>query len=89
MDQFLDEVIGVDRRIVLVKISKERHRYSIYACQAEFAAVTVNNAPRHTVAVESTEPEAVLQVIEQLGLRGLLNTSYVRAIKQILAMPGA
>jgi len=89
MDQFLDEVIGVDRRIALVKISKERCRFAIDACQAEFAAVTISKTSRHTVAVESTEPEAALRLIGQMGIQDLVNTSYVREIKRIVGMPEA
>ena len=84
-----ERVIGFDRRIVLVKLSKERYRYAIDACQAEFAAVTINKTSRHTVAVESTEPEAVLRVLGQLGIQSLVNTSYVREIKRIVGVPQA
>ena len=58
---------------MLVKLSKERYRYAIDACQAEFAAVTINKTSRHTVAVESTEPEDVPRVIGQLGIQDLVN----------------
>jgi hypothetical protein len=85
LDDFLNEIIRADNRITLVNISKERCLFKLNACQAEFAAVAVNTASRHTAAVESVDPEAVIQLTSQLGIAGAVNTSYVREIKSLLA----
>jgi hypothetical protein len=36
------------------------------------------------MAVESDDPDAVLQLIRQLGIGDMANTSYIRQIKQLL-----
>ena len=86
VEDFLTEVIGKDHRIAVADVSKERHQYLLDGCLAEFAAVTIKRTPRHTVAVESSEPESVFQVIEKLSIGDLPNTSYVREIKQVLGI---
>jgi hypothetical protein len=84
MDEFLAEVIRKEMRIAIVDVAKTRLHFSLDACQAEFASATINNVVRETVAVESTDPDAVLRLIRGLGIDGWPNTSYVREIKRIL-----
>jgi nucleotide-binding universal stress UspA family protein len=83
-DDFLREVILTNHRIQAVDVSKERYRCELYGCQAEFDFVAINGSQRQTVALESAEPEAVLNAIEKLGIGGFTNTSYVREIKRLL-----
>ena len=59
-------------------------RFTLKACLAEFSSVTINDVTRETVAVESDDPEAVLQLIRELKIDGATNTSYIREIKQLL-----
>ncbi|WP_035356316.1 hypothetical protein [Edaphobacter aggregans] len=88
LEEFL-EIIQADPRIAVVEVSKVRHQFSVGACQAEFAFVTLANVVRDTVAVESTDPDAVLQLIQDLGIKGTPNTSYIREIKRILRLGGS
>jgi exopolyphosphatase / guanosine-5'-triphosphate,3'-diphosphate pyrophosphatase len=85
MEEFLHQVIPSDRRIAVVDVSKTRYQFAIGVCQAEFASTTVNQVPRETVAIESTDADAVLQLIQDLGITEP-NTSYIREIKRVLGL---
>ncbi|HXY52823.1 MAG TPA: hypothetical protein VEI01_25480 [Terriglobales bacterium] len=84
--EFLGEVIASEPQIAIVHVSKNRYQFSLETCQAEFAAVTLNHLGRDTVAVESADPDAVLQLIRDLGVAGEANTSYIREIKRVLSL---
>ncbi len=84
LDEFLTEVMGTHPQIAIVKVCKQRVQFSVDGCQAEFASTTIDSLTRETVAVESTESEAVLELIRALGIGGAPNTSYIREIKQLL-----
>ena len=84
MNEFLDEVINAEPKIAVVTVSKSRVRLALGECQAEFATTTIGDQARDTVAVESTDPDAVARVTQQLGIEGMPNTSYIRQIKQLL-----
>jgi len=43
----------------------------------------INAVPRDTVAVESTDPDAVLELVKKLGINEP-NVSYIREIRRIL-----
>lgn len=88
-EEFLGEVIAAEPQIAIVHVSKNRYQFNLETCQAEFAAVTLNNLARDTVAVESADPDAVLQLIGELGIAGEANTSYIREIKQVLNLVSA
>jgi exopolyphosphatase / guanosine-5'-triphosphate,3'-diphosphate pyrophosphatase len=84
MEEFLTEVMQTHPQIAVVKVSKRRLQFGVDGCQAEFASTTIDSLTRETVAVESTESEAVLELIRALGIDGVPNTSYIREIKQLL-----
>jgi hypothetical protein len=86
-DEFLDDIVRIDHRIALVKVAKVRSRFEVMECMAEFADVVIERVARQTVAVESTDPEAVLRLAAHLGIDGGANTSYVREIKRSLEIP--
>ena len=85
LDEFLDLMAHTDG-LVLAAISKTRYQCSVGKCAAEYAQITINDIPRETVAVESTDPDAVLQLVRKLGMTAE-NTSYVREIKQVIGWP--
>jgi exopolyphosphatase/guanosine-5'-triphosphate,3'-diphosphate pyrophosphatase len=82
-DLFIQGVIRSESRIALVEVTKTRYQYSIGACAAEYSLITINGAPRDTVAVESTDPDAVLQLVDKLGIHEA-NVSYIREIRRML-----
>jgi exopolyphosphatase / guanosine-5'-triphosphate,3'-diphosphate pyrophosphatase len=86
MEEFFGEVVAAQPEIGVAQVSKTRLQYNLDACQTEFASVIVNVVPLDTVAIESTDPDAVLKLIRDLGLDAGSNTSYVRQIKQVLGL---
>jgi exopolyphosphatase/guanosine-5'-triphosphate,3'-diphosphate pyrophosphatase len=82
-NEFLDEIIRPNPQIAIVTVSKTRHQYTIGACASEYSNILINRVARDTVAVESTDPDAVLQLVQQLGIRQS-NVSYIREIRRIL-----
>jgi len=81
--EFLEEVIRPQPKIAVVEVTKTRYQFSIGVCAAEYSLITINGVPRDTVAVESTDADAVLQLVEQLGIHEQ-NVSYIREIRGIL-----
>jgi len=84
MDKFFAEIVRAEPKIAVVDVSKTRHQFNIGECAAEYASVMLNHVPRNTVAVESTNPDAVLQLVKSLGI-DQPNVSYIREISRILA----
>ena len=79
------EVIRMEPKITIANVHKERHQFGLETCLAEFAAVLINGTSRHTVAIESTDPDAVLELAVKLAIRDRPNTSYVRELKRLTA----
>ncbi len=82
LGDFLETMRNADG-VAVVGVRKTRHQFSIGACSAEYAQITINDVPRDTVAVESVDPDAVLQVLRDLGINEQ-NTSYIREIKHVI-----
>ncbi len=82
LDEFL-ATMGQTDGIAVVGVRKTRYQFRIGACAAEYAQIMINAVPRDTVAVESVDPDAVLQLVRQLGITET-NTSYIREIKRVL-----
>ena len=83
LEEFLDHVACTDGRLVIVGVRKTRYQFRIGACAAEYAQIMINGVPRDTVAVESVDPDAVLQLVRELSIDEP-NTSYIREIKRLL-----
>ncbi|HTW88096.1 MAG TPA: hypothetical protein VMD75_08820, partial [Candidatus Binataceae bacterium] len=86
-DEFLDEVVKSEHALVTANVSKERIQFKMNACETEYAAVTINGLRRHTVAVEGSDLDSVLSLIQQLGIEQIQNTSYIHEIKHLLLDP--
>lgn len=82
-DEFLDQIIRPNPQIAIVSVSKTRFQYTIGPCATEYSSITINSVARDTVAVESTDADGVLKLVEQLGIREG-NVSYIREIRRIL-----
>ena len=86
MQQYLEDIIRPHPQLALARVFKHRFGYLINGCTSEIAELLINGAAIKTVAVESTDVEAVLKSIELLGLQEYENVNYVLAIKRILGM---
>ena len=82
---FLDDVMRAQPGVTVVEVSKTRYQFTIGACLAEYAQVTLNGVPEDTVAAESVDPDAVLQLVHDLVINDA-NTSYIREIKRLLKL---
>jgi exopolyphosphatase / guanosine-5'-triphosphate,3'-diphosphate pyrophosphatase len=85
LDEFLDDVIGPIREIKVVRVHKTRYQFTIGPCATEYAQITMNGAPRDTMAVESVDADGVLALVKELGVVGA-NTSYIREIRGVLGI---
>ena len=70
-------------KIAVVEVTKTRYQFNIGVCASEYSLITINGAPRDTVAVESTDADAVLKLVGDLGIHEQ-NVSYIREIRRIL-----
>ncbi|HWS98239.1 MAG TPA: hypothetical protein VN620_17375 [Candidatus Methylomirabilis sp.] len=82
-DEFLQGVVRREPKIAVVEVTKTRYQYSIGVCAAEYSLITINGVPRDTVAVESTDADAVLELVSKLDIHEP-NVSYIREIRRIL-----
>jgi len=86
LDQFLAEVVLPHRELAAAAVFKRRFAFTVNGCMTELDEVWINGAGLHTVAIESTDPSAFSEARLMLGLDGLENLSYVRAIKRVIGM---
>ena len=82
-DEFLNSLVRTEPKIAVVEVTKTRYQFTIGACAAEYSQITINSTPRDTVAVESTDPDAVLELVTKLGINEP-NVSYIREIRRVI-----
>ena len=88
MDGFFREVVQKEPKIAVVEVAKVRYQFKIGVCATEYSNITINKMLRDTVAVESTDPDAVLQLVRELGINER-NVSYIREIRRIIGWDAA
>ncbi len=71
-------------QIGVARVSKQRTKYIIADCLAESAIVTIDGHLMQTVAIESTDLGALVELRRQVHLESYENVSYPRAIKLTL-----
>jgi hypothetical protein len=84
LDSFFRDIIRAQPQIAVMTTVKRRTRFQLDRCLAEFTSVVVCGIARKTVAVESIEPDPVWQLIRQLQIDSMPNTSYIRLLRQVL-----
>jgi len=75
-----DPYIGVG----VASLFKQRFGFELYDCLVEIDRLLVNGAGLASVALESTDAEAVLALRERLGMSEQDNVSYVLALERVL-----
>jgi exopolyphosphatase/guanosine-5'-triphosphate,3'-diphosphate pyrophosphatase len=83
-DAFIEAFAEEGGAIRKVDVHKRRVRYTVGGCTAEFSDVVANGKPTRTIAVESTDAEAVIRAVRELGLGGYTNTSYPRGLAALI-----
>jgi hypothetical protein len=86
LEQFLEDILTPHPQLALARIFKRRFGYVINDCISEIAELLINGAAIKTMALESTDIEAVLEAKKMLGLQEYENVNYLLAIKRILGM---
>jgi hypothetical protein len=77
---------GPDRRLHRANVRKRRFRFSVAGCSTELDQLLVNGAAIESVAVESEDPQAVLEALAILRLEARENQSYPLALSRILGL---
>lgn len=86
LEQYLQEIIRPHPQLVAARIFKRRFAFTVNGCITEHAQIRINGAGLETVAVESTDLDAILEAKKKLGLEAYENVNYLLAIKRVLGM---
>jgi exopolyphosphatase / guanosine-5'-triphosphate,3'-diphosphate pyrophosphatase len=82
--ELIEELRRAGGAIRSVDVHKRRTRYTVGGCMAECSDVVANGRPSRTIAVESTDAQAVIRAVRELGLGGYTNTSYPRGLAALI-----
>lgn len=85
-DEFLTELIIPNELLKIVNVKKVRYIYTINGCAVEYAETEFNSIPWKTACVEHVDPKIVMKTVLELGLGGLPNINYIRAMKQSVGL---
>jgi hypothetical protein len=69
-----------------VTVKKERFGYMVNNTICEYARLSINNIMYSTVSTESTNIDDIKKTIKDLGLEGVENINYLRAVKRIVGI---
>jgi hypothetical protein len=86
LEQLLEEIVLPQPELAVVAVFKRRFVFTVNGCMTELDEVWINGADLHSVAIESTDPAAVLEASHTLGLDDLENVNYLQAIKRVIGM---
>ena len=75
------ELCGQQKDLCVVDVKKVRYITNIDETIVEVAETEFNGVPNRTVCVEHIDPTLVMSVVRKLGVEGLPNINYIRAMK--------
>ena len=75
------ELCGQQKDLCVVDMKKVRYITNIDETIVEVAETEFNGVPNRTVCVEHIDPALVMSVVRKLGVEGLPNINYIRAMK--------
>jgi exopolyphosphatase/guanosine-5'-triphosphate,3'-diphosphate pyrophosphatase len=82
----LVRVLGSDGdRVRVLPVHKRRVRYSVNGCTAERTDVVADGRATRTIAIESSDPDAVVDAVRSVHLGGYLNTDYRGGLAALVA----
>lgn len=84
LSELVDEVVEPHPDLAAVDLTKRRRMYAVDPCSAELSQVSVQGRAIQTVAIESTDLDALREVRRGLGLETNDNVSYPRALRDML-----
>ena len=86
LDELIEELIDPEPRLLALPVHKGRSRYPVPGGIGELTRVTAADRSLWTLAVESEDPTAVIAAVRRLGLAGIPNLSYPRALKGLAGL---
>jgi exopolyphosphatase/guanosine-5'-triphosphate,3'-diphosphate pyrophosphatase len=84
LEQLLEDVVRPSERLRAVEVHKRRARFEADGVMAEATIVRAGPRSTRTVAVESTEPTRVLDLVRELGFEELPNVCVARGLKALV-----
>ena len=75
------ELCGQQKDLCVVDVKKVRYITNIDETIVEVAETEFNGVPNRTICVEHIDPALVMSVVRKLGVEGLPNINYIRAMK--------
>jgi exopolyphosphatase/guanosine-5'-triphosphate,3'-diphosphate pyrophosphatase len=85
LEELVDEIIIPSDELRAVKVHKRREHHLIEGCKAEVTEVRTDAGTTRTVAIESEDPELVIETVRELGLVSRRNVNLPRGLKALLA----
>lgn len=85
-EEYLNELVAPCEDLCIVDVEKERNIFVINDAVVEIADAKFNGVPMRTICVEHADPANVMRTVEQLGLKGVENINYLRAMKMAVGM---
>jgi hypothetical protein len=86
LDDLLRFTTQTAGKLVRAHVFKRRFHYILPACRAEFDQLQVNGAAIESIAIESVDPQAVLESRSAIWLEDFENQSYSLALSRILGI---
>jgi hypothetical protein len=86
LDALINQIIRPNPGLVRACVFKRRFRFTINTCATEIDELLVNGAAIKSIAVESAESNAVLAVLDELGLGDYEQVNYPHAIRRIIGL---
>jgi exopolyphosphatase / guanosine-5'-triphosphate,3'-diphosphate pyrophosphatase len=84
LEQFVAELVEPSGVVRPVRIHKRRTRFTVGGCMAEIADVEAGGRSTRTIAIESEDASAIVEVVRGVGLAGYINTSYPQGLVALL-----
>ncbi len=84
LGQLVDEIVAVHPDLAAAEVVKRRQMFAVNGCTGEVSDVTIDGRPVQTVAIESSDLDALRRTRTALGLDEYENVSYPRAIRERL-----
>ena len=75
------DLCGQQKDLCVVDVKKVRYITNIDETIVEVTETEFNGVPNRTVCVEHIDPALVMSVVRKLGVEGLPNINYIRAMK--------
>jgi exopolyphosphatase/guanosine-5'-triphosphate,3'-diphosphate pyrophosphatase len=84
LDALLEEIVTPSADLQAVDVHKHREHHTVDGCMTEVSELRTETGARHTIAVESEDPQLVVETVRKLGLAGRRNVNLPRGLKALV-----